>query len=101
MARKSAIAKQKRRQKMVNEKWSKRQNLKKVIIDPTKSDEERHEAMMKLNKMPKNSSKVRLRNRCLVTGRCRGYMSKFQLSRLCFREFALSGYIPGMTKASW
>lgn len=101
MARKASIAKQKRREKMVNDKWAKRQKLKKIIIDPMKSEEEKHEAMVKLNKMPKNSSYIRLRNRCQMTGRSRGYMGKFQLSRLCFRELALSGYIPGMTKASW
>lgn len=101
MARKSSIAKQKRRQKMVNQSWAKRKQLKKIIIDPAKTDEEKNEAMMRLNKMPRNSSYIRLRNRCSMTGRCRGYMRKFQLSRLCFRELSLSGYIPGMTKASW
>ena len=101
MARKSSISKQERRQKMVNDKWGKRQALKKIIVDPLKTEEEKAEAVIKLNKMPKNSSYVRLRNRCQMTGRCRGYMRKFQLSRLCFRELASSGYIPGVTKASW
>ena len=101
MARKSSVAKQKRREKMVNEKWGKRQALKKIIVDPLKSGEEKAEAVIKLNKMPRNSSPVRLRNRCRMTGRCRGYLRKFQLSRLCFRELASSGYIPGVVKASW
>ncbi len=101
MARKSAIAKQKRRKKMVDDKWAKRTRLKKVLISPTASEEEKELAMATLNKMPKNSSYIRLRNRCKMTGRCRGYMGKFKLSRLCFRELALSGMIPGMTKASW
>ena len=101
MARKSSIAKQKKREKMGNDRWERRKELKKIIIDPEKTDEERHAAMIRLNKMPKNSSYVRLRNRCLMTGRSRGYMGKFKLSRLCFRELALNGYIPGMTKASW
>ncbi len=101
MARKSAIEKQKRREKLVNHKWEKRQALKKVIIDPTVSEEEKLEAMIKLNKMPRNSSKIRLRNRCELTGRCRGYLRKFKVSRLCFREMASSGLIPGSFKASW
>ena len=67
----------------------------------SKSDEERMQAVYALNKLPKNSSKIRLRNRCLRTGRCRGYLRKFKLSRLCFRELASSGMIPGIYKASW
>ena len=66
-----------------------------------KSDEDRMQAVNQLNALPKNSSKVRLRNRCERTGRCRGYLRKFKLSRLCFRELASSGHIPGITKASW
>ncbi len=101
MARKSSIAKQERRVKMVSAKWAKRQDLKKIIIDPNRTEEEKMEAVQKLNKMPRNSSAVRLRNRCRMTGRCRGYIRKYQLSRLCFRELASSGYIPGIMKASW
>ncbi len=101
MARKASIAKQKRREKMVSEKWGKRQALKKIIIDPTQTVEERELAVKKLNEMPANSSAVRLRNRCNMSGRSRGYLRKFQLSRLCFRELASSGYIPGVVKASW
>ena len=58
-------------------------------------------AVKKLNKMCKNSSRVRLRNRCMITGRCRGYIRKFGMSRICFREAALDGIIPGVTKSSW
>jgi len=101
MATKSSIAKQKRRQKLVNQKWEKRQRLKKIILDMNKSEEERQEAKMVLNKMPRNSSPVRLRNRCQLTGRARGFLRKFKLSRLCFREMASNGMIPGITKASW
>ena len=101
MAKKSSIEKQKRRQRLVDLKWEKRQRLKKIIIDPTKSEEEKNMAIRKLNQMPKNSSCVRLRNRCRITGRCRGYLRKFKMSRLCFRELASDGYIPGVTKASW
>ncbi len=101
MATRSAKAKQKRREGLVQMKWDKRQQLKKIISDPMKSDEERHEAVLALNKLPRNSSPVRLRNRCKLTGRARGYLRKFQLSRLCFRELALAGLVPGVVKASW
>lgn len=101
MAKKSSVEKQKRRERLSGLKWEKRQHLKKIISDVTKSDEERMEAVKKLNEMPRNSSPVRLRNRCFITGRCRGYLRKFQISRLCFREMASNGLIPGITKASW
>ncbi|NGX28646.1 MAG: 30S ribosomal protein S14 [Candidatus Anoxychlamydiales bacterium] len=101
MAKKSSIAKQHKRERMVAARQEQRAGLKKIIVDMTKSDEERMAAVNKLNKLPKNSSKVRLRNRCKRTGRCRGYLRKFKLSRLCFRELASSGIIPGIFKASW
>ena len=101
MAKKSSIAKQKRRERLVELKWDKRQQLKKTILDLHKSDEERLSAQITLNKMPRNSSPVRLRNRCQLTGRARGYLRKFRLSRLCFRELANMGIIPGVVKASW
>lgn len=101
MATKSSIAKQKRREKLVNLKWEKRQRLKKIILDMNKSEEERQDAKIALNKLPRNSSPVRLRNRCQLTGRARGFLRKFKLSRLCFREMASNGMIPGITKASW
>jgi len=101
MAKKSSIEKQKRREKLVKKNWEKRQILKKIILDLNSSDEERQSAVDKLNKMPRNTSIVRLRNRCLMTGRCRGYLRKFKMSRLCFRELASDGYIPGITKSSW
>lgn len=101
MATKSSIAKQKRREKLVNLKWNKRQELKKTIVDMDKSDEERLAAKITLNKMPRNSSPVRLRNRCQFTGRARGYLRRFKMSRLCFREMANLGLIPGVVKASW
>jgi small subunit ribosomal protein S14 len=101
MATKSSIAKQKRRTRLVKTKWDKRQLLKQTILDMNKSEEERLAAVDALNKMPKNSSRVRLRNRCQFTGRCRGTLRKFKLSRLCFREMASQGLIPGVFKASW
>jgi small subunit ribosomal protein S14 len=101
MAKKCSIAKQKRRERLVKLKWDKRQELKKIVLDATKSDEDRLAAQISLNKLPKNSSPVRLRNRCQFTGRCRGFLRKFKLSRLCFREMANQGLIPGIVKASW
>ncbi len=101
MARKALVEKEKRREKQVSLKWQKRQDLKKRIIDMTLSEEEREDAKNKLNKLSPNSSPVRLRNRCQLTGRPRGFLRKFKLSRLTFREMASSGLIPGVTKASW
>jgi small subunit ribosomal protein S14 len=101
MARKAAIEKQARRERMVKANWEERQLLKKIILSAKTSEEERQKAVDKLNALPRNSSPVRLRNRCLLTGRARGYLRKFKMSRLCFREIASDGYIPGITKASW
>lgn len=101
MATKSAIAKQKRREKKVKLSFDKRKRLKETILDMNRSEEERMAAVDTLNKMPKNSSRVRLRNRCQFTGRARGCLRKFKLSRLCFREMASQGLIPGVFKASW
>ena len=101
MAKKSSIAKQKRREALVKSKFEKRKALKEVILDMNKSLEERLAAVDALNKMPKNSSPTRLRNRCQFTGRARGFLRKFKLSRLCFREMASQGLIPGVVKASW
>ncbi|MBM3198867.1 MAG: 30S ribosomal protein S14 [Chlamydiae bacterium] len=101
MAKTSSIAREKKRERMVALKWEKRQQLKKVVLDLSKSEEERTAAVHALNKLPKNSSPIRLRNRCQMTGRSRGFLRKFKLSRLCFREMANAGLIPGVVKASW
>lgn len=101
MAKKSSVEKQKKRQKLVDLKWNKRQELKKKILNSSITEEEREEAVIALNKLPKNSSPIRLRNRCLLTGRVRGYLRKFKISRITFREMASNGEIPGVTKASW
>ena len=95
------MAKQRRRKRLVDLKWEQRQKLKKIVRSVNVSGEERMEAQEKLNKLPRNSSPVRLRNRCQLTGRPRGYLRKFQMSRICFRELANSGIIPGVIKASW
>lgn len=101
MAKKSHFARQKKRERMVKNKWEKRKALKETILDMSKNIEERLAAVDALNKMPKNSSAIRLRNRCQFTGRSRGFLRKFKLSRLCFREMANQGLIPGVFKASW
>jgi small subunit ribosomal protein S14 len=101
MAKKSQVARQKKRELMVKNKWEKRKALKNIILDMSKPIDERLAAVDNLNKMPKNSSKIRLRNRCQFTGRSRGFLRKFKLSRLCFREMANQGLIPGVFKASW
>ena len=98
---KALVAKQARRQKLVDQKWEERQKLKKIVRSLTKDDEEKLEAQNKLNQLPRNSSPVRLRNRCILTGRPRGYLRKFKMSRICFRELANNGTIPGIFKASW
>ncbi len=101
MAKKSSVEKQKRRERIVNLKWEKRQDLRKKAANMNLSDEEREEARIALNKMPRDSSPIRLRNRCQLTGRSRGFLRKFKLSRLTFRELASMGMIPGVTKSSW
>lgn len=101
MARVAKIVSNEKRRKMA-EKYAKvRKELKKKIIDESISDEERFEAMEKLQKLPRNSSPIRVRNRCAVTGRPRGFYRDFKLSRLEFRRLALKGMIPGITKSSW
>ena len=101
MARKALIEKEKRRKKLVDLKFEKRKELRKKVVDPNLTDEERQAAAIALNKMPRNTSYIRVRNRCQLTGRPRGYMRKFNVSRLCFRELASHGMIPGITKSSW
>lgn len=101
MAKSSQVAREKKRERLVKLKREKRAMLKEIIRDPRKSEEEHLAAQIALNKMPKNSSKIRLRSRCQLTGRSRGVYKKFKLSRLCFREMANKGLIPGVFKASW
>lgn len=101
MAKKSSVEKQKRRELLVNRNWDKRQALKKTSADLSLSEEQRQEARTALNKMPRDTAPTRLRNRCQLTGRPRGFLRKFSMSRLTFREMASAGLIPGVTKASW
>ncbi|MBI5274731.1 MAG: 30S ribosomal protein S14 [Chlamydiales bacterium] len=101
MARKAMVEKEKKRAHLSNLKWEKRQEYKKIISSPASTPEQKLEAMINLDKLPKNSSPIRMRNRCQFTGRCRGFLRKFKMSRLCFREMANSGELPGIFKASW
>ena len=101
MAKTSAIERNKRRRRMVKQFAAKRAKLKAVAQDQAVPMEERFAAQMKLSELPRNSSKVRIRNRCELTGRPRAFYRKFKLSRIAIRELASNGQIPGMTKSSW
>ena len=101
MAKKSAIQKNLNKEKQVKKNKSRRERLKAICSNKSLPIEQRFEAQLKLSEMPRNGAKVRLRNRCFITGRPRGIIRRFQLSRLSFREMALKGEIPGVTKASW
>ena len=101
MAKKSMIVKNIRRKQIVERYRTRRMELKKILKSSKISEEEKQVARIKLEKMPRDSNKIRIRNRCVVTGRPRSYYRKFGLSRITFREMALKGEIPGGTKASW
>ncbi|GAB4372497.1 MAG: 30S ribosomal protein S14 [Acidobacteriota bacterium] len=101
MAKKSAIAKNEKRRRMVERYRARRAELKAIIRDETKTIEEREEAARRLRMLPRDASPVRVRNRCAVTGRPRAYYRKFGLSRIALRELGLQGLIPGLKKASW
>ena len=101
MAKKSKIVNNQYKIKLSNRLFDKRKKLLEKINDTTLSFEERQQYRLKLEKLPKNSSRIRVRNRCNVTGRPRGVYRKFGLSRITFRELALKGLIPGVSKASW
>ena len=101
MAKKSAIEKNKTRIKKVEKFKSKRMELKKTIMDKNTSQEDRFEAVMKLSSLPRNGCASRVRNRCELSGRPRGFYRRVKLSRIALRELAASGQIPGKTKASW
>ena len=101
MAKLSAINKNNKRIKLSEKFFKKRQNLKKIIMDKKLTLEERFKAQQKLSKLPRNSSKIRVRNRCQITGRPHGVYRKLKISRIALRDMASSGKIPGMTKSSW
>ncbi|MEC9375661.1 MAG: 30S ribosomal protein S14 [Pseudomonadota bacterium] len=101
MAKKSMIARDAKRQKLVKRFAAKRAELKRIIISPKSSEEEKKAASDKLKKLPRDSSPSRLRNRCAISGRPNGFYRKFGLSRNKLREQTMEGNIPGVTKASW
>lgn len=101
MAKKSMINREQRRAKLVRKYAAKRAALRARSIDPSASDEERLEARVALQKLPRDSSAARVRNRCRITGRPKGYYRKFGLSRNKLREAAMRGDVPGLVKASW
>jgi len=101
MAKKSVIYRNKKRERLVSRYASKRRELKKILSDPNTSEDEFYAAQAKLDKLPKNSSPVRLVRRCSLTGRPRATIRKFGLSRITFRELALQGKMPGIIKSSW
>ncbi len=101
MAKLCMIEKDKRRRRMTKKAKPRRDALKAVIMDKETSMEDRFAAVMKLAKMPRNSSPTRIHNRCELTGRPRAYYRKFKLCRIKLRELASAGQIPGVTKSSW
>jgi small subunit ribosomal protein S14 len=101
MAKTSAVEKNKRRARMVKKYAAKRASLKAIANDKSLSMEEQFAARLKLAALPRNSAPTRVRNRCEVTGRPRGYYRKFQMSRIALRELGSQGFIPGLVKSSW
>lgn len=101
MANKASIQRNLKRIRLAEKYAAQRAELKATLANDETTDEEFFEAQRKLSKLPRNSAPTRIRNRCLITGRPRAYMRRFRLSRLTFRELALSGKIPGVTKSSF
>ena len=101
MAKLSAVNKNKKRVKLSDKFYKKRQALKKIVMDKKISLEERFKAQQKLSKLPRNSAKIRVMNRCEITGRPHGVYRKLKISRIALRDMASSGKIPGIIKSSW
>lgn len=101
MAKKSMVERDLKRRRMAKKFESKRNRLKEIIADKEKPAEERFMAVLKLAEVPRNSSKTRIRNRCLVTGRPRGFYRKLKMSRIALRQLGSDGKIPGLVKSSW
>lgn len=101
MAKKSAIARDEKRRRLAKKFEGRRARLKAIAKDANLSEEERFSAQLKLAEVPRNSSKVRIHNRCEVTGRPRGYYRKLKMSRVALRELGSKGLIPGLVKSSW
>ena len=101
MAKVSAVEKNKHRRKLVDRYARKRGELKAIVMDRSRPIEERFKATLKLSELPRNSAKVRVRNRCEVSGRPRGYYRKLKMSRIALRELGAAGKVPGVVKSSW
>ncbi|MBT8144745.1 MAG: 30S ribosomal protein S14 [Gammaproteobacteria bacterium] len=101
MAKKSMIERERKRQKLANKYAARRAELKQIILSPNTSDEERRDAQVKLQKLPRDASPTRQRNRCNITGRPHGYYRKFGLARNKLRSATMDGELPGLRKASW
>ncbi|AMS42439.1 30S ribosomal protein S14 [Aminobacter sp. NyZ550] len=101
MAKTSSVEKNNRRRKLVDQYAAKRKALKDVVMDQAKPIEERFRAQLKLAALPRNSAKIRIRNRCEVTGRPRAYYRKLKMSRIALRDLGSIGAIPGLVKSSW
>jgi|SRR6476469_9371911 small subunit ribosomal protein S14 len=101
MAKTSSIEKNKRRMRLSKQLAGRRARLKKIAMDKNVSMEDRFQATLKLAELPRNSAKIRVRNRCEVTGRPRAYYRKLKMSRIALRELGSKGLIPGLVKSSW
>tara|TARA_R110002050_G_scaffold22496_1_gene61291 strand:- start:66 stop:371 length:306 start_codon:yes stop_codon:yes gene_type:complete len=101
MPKTSAINRNEKRKKLATKFAAKRAELKAMLLNPETPDEEFYAAQKKLQKLPRNSSAVRIKNRCSLSGRPRAFIRKYGVSRITFRELALSGKIPGIIKSSW
>ena len=101
MAKKSKVVRENHLMKKVEKYYTLRKELRSLIKNPKTPEDEKMKAIEKLQKLPRSSNSIRLTNRCAVSGRPKGYMRKFGLSRITFRELALKGELPGVTKASW
>lgn len=101
MARKASIKKNNKKKAISTKFWKHRRELREAVVNLKLSDEERSAAQLKLQKLPRNTSPCRVTTRCELSGRPRGNYKKFGLSRIAFRQLALDGKLPGVTKASW
>ena len=101
MAKMSSINKNNKRIKLSDKFYMRREKLKKIVMDKKLPLEERFKAQQKLSKLPRNSAKIRVRNRCQITGRPHGVYRKLKISRIALRQLGLQGKIPGLVKSSW
>jgi len=101
MAKISAVQKNKHRQNLAKEYANRRMRLKAIIMDQSLPLDERFKASIRLAELPRNSAKIRIRNRCEVSGRPRAYYRKLKMSRVALRELGSLGYVPGLVKSSW